>query len=70
METQTKLRHYSTFNSVLAVMVGMVGYKINNNSLFWGIVDGLFYPIALIKWIVYGELTSTLIKSTFPFFFE
>ena len=65
-----QVKYYSPFNSVLAVIVGMIGYKLNNDSLFWGIIDGLFYPIALIKWIVCDELTLTLIKQTFPFFFK
>lgn len=67
---ETQIRYYSTFNSVVAVATGMIGYTLNNNSLFWGIVDGLFYPIALIKWIICEELTLSLIKSTFPFFFN
>jgi L-lactate permease len=65
-----QVKYYRPFNSVLAVVVGMIGYKLNNDSFFWGIVDGLFYPIALIKWIVCDELTLTLIKQTFPFFFN
>jgi hypothetical protein len=44
-----QVKYYSPFNSVLAVVVGMIGYKLNNDSFFWGIIDGLFYPIALIK---------------------
>lgn len=67
---KTKVYYQSSFNTVLAVIVGMLGYRLNDDSLFWGIVDGLFYPIALIKWIICEELTLTLIKNTFPFFFN
>ena len=66
----TQIRYYSSFNSVAAVIVGKLGYTLNNDSLFWGIVDGLFYPIALIKWIFCEQLTLTLIKNAFPFFFN
>lgn len=67
---KTRIYYKSSFNSVLAVITGMLGYKLNDNSIFWGIVDGLFYPIVLIKWIVFEELTLHLIKNTFPFFFN
>jgi hypothetical protein len=56
------------YNWFLVVIVGMLGYKLNNDSVGWGIVDGIFYPIAIIKWIACEELTLTLIKNTFPFF--
>ena len=65
-------RNYPTgvFNIVTAYIVGVIGYTLNDNSIFWGIIDALFYPIALIKWIVYEQLTLSLIKESFPFFFQ
>jgi hypothetical protein len=54
----------------MAYIVGVVGYNLNNHSLFWGIVDALFYPIAVIKWLICGELSMSLIKESFPFFFQ
>jgi len=60
----------SFFNLVTAYIVGVVGYHLNNQSVFWGIIDALFYPIAIIKWLIYGELSMSLIKESFPFFFQ
>ena len=66
-----KITYYqSNYSCIIALIVGMMGYTLNDNSLFWGIVDGIFYPIVLIKWIICEELTLTLIKQTFPFFFN
>jgi hypothetical protein len=60
----------SFFNLATAYIVGVVGYHLNNHSLTWGIVDALFYPIAIIKWLICGELSMSLIKESFPFFFQ
>lgn len=66
-----KITYYnSNFNWVLAFIVGMLGYKLNGDSIIWGVIDGIFYPIVLIKWIICEELTLTLIANTFPFFFN
>lgn len=67
---KTKIYYRSSYNYVLATLTGMIGYNINNNSICWGIVDGIFYPFAIIKWIVCEQLTLSLIKQTFPFFFS
>lgn len=50
------------FNTATA----MVGYTIHD-SIIWSIVDFIFSPIALIKWIVCHELTVTVLKTTFSF---
>ena len=56
-----------SFSLIASYITGVLGYHLNNNSILWGIIDGLFYPIAIIKWLVYGELTWSLIKESFPF---
>ena len=66
-----KTYHYrSNYSYVLAYIVGVLGYNLNNNSLFWGIIDAIFYPIVLIKWLICEELTLSLVKQSFPFFFN
>ena len=66
-----KITYYqSNYSWVMALIVGMMGYTLNDNSIGWGIIDGIFYPIVLIKWIICEELTLSLIKNTFPFFFN
>ena len=50
------------FNTIIA----LIGYTIHG-SVFWSIIDFIFSPIALIKWLIFHELTLTVIKTTFAF---
>ena len=54
---------------ILAVLTAMVGHTIHG-SLFWSIIDFLFYPVAIIKWLICQEITLTVIHHTFPWFFN
>jgi len=45
----TMINFNSFFNLAMAYIVGVVGYHLNNHSVFWGIVDALFYPIVVIN---------------------
>lgn len=65
-----KITYCNNFNWILAFIVGMLGYKLNSDSVFWGVIDGIFYPIVLIKWLICEQLNITLIGNTFPFFFK
>lgn len=56
--------------TLFCILTAMVGYTINNNSLFWAIVDFIFAPIALIKWLIFHEITLSVIKHTFTWFFN
>ena len=53
---------------VFKVMVAMVGYTIHK-SVFWSIVDFVFSPIAIVKWLIYHEITFAIIQQTFSFLF-
>lgn len=48
------------------VVIGMIGYTING-SIFWAIVDAIFSPLALIKWLVCHQLTLAVLRETFSF---
>lgn len=54
--------------TIFAVLTAMIGYTIHN-SLFWAIVDFFFVPLAWIKWLICHEVTMTVIKETFSWFF-
>jgi len=56
------------FYGFIAIIVAMLGYTIHG-SIFWSIVDFLFWPIAVIKWLICHELTMAVIKNTFGWFF-
>lgn len=52
---------------ILAVCTAMVGHTIHH-SLFWSIVDFIFYPVAWAKWLICHQVNLTVIKATFSFF--
>ena len=51
---------------VVCTSVAMIGYTIHH-SLFWSIIDFIFWPIALIKWLICHEINISVIKQTFDF---
>jgi hypothetical protein len=53
---------------VINTMTAMIGYTIHG-SLFWSIVDFLFSPIALVKWLICHEITLAIVQQTFSFWF-
>ena len=60
---------------IFCVATGMVGYNINvaansNWPLFWSVIDWLFAPFAIAKWLICHQLNISVIKHTFAFFFN
>jgi hypothetical protein len=53
---------------VFSILTAMVGYTIHG-SIFWSIIDFIFTPIAIVKWLICHELTLTVLKETFNWFF-
>lgn len=51
---------------VINTMIAMIGYTIHG-SLFWSVVDFLFSPIALVKWLICHEITLAIVQQTFSF---
>lgn len=67
-------KSYSIFNfgwiyPILAIVTAMIGYRIHS-SIFWSIMDFIFWPIAWCKWLIFHEVNLSLIKQTFEFFFK
>ena len=54
---------------IFCVVVAMIGNNIHY-STFWTIIDFIFAPIALVKWIVFQEINMTIIESTFSWFMK
>ena len=52
-----------------AVCTAIVGHAIHH-SLFWSVCDFIFSPVAWVKWIICQEVTLSIIKSAFSFFFR
>jgi hypothetical protein len=62
--------NYRITGIVCAYIIACIGYRLNGNSIGWAIVDFIFAPFVAIKWIYYQEINITIIKETFPFFFQ
>jgi len=72
-DNETKVYYHrgsSLLYTLFCVLTAMIGYNINNQSLFWAIVDFIFTPLAWIKWIICQEVTLSIIKHTFAWFFN
>lgn len=55
---------------LFSLFTAIVGYNVNNKSVFWAIVDFLFPMFAWIKWLILQEVNVTLIKNSFTWFFK
>jgi hypothetical protein len=47
----------------------VIGYAIHK-SIIWAIVDFLFTPLVWIKWIICHDVTLSIIKGAFAWFFQ
>lgn len=54
---------------IFCVLIAMIGYTIHH-SFGWAIVDFFFAPIALCKWLICKQITMSIIKLTFSWFFQ
>jgi len=55
--------------AIFSLLTAMIGYAIHH-SIFWAIIDFIFVPFAWLKWIICQEVTLSVIKSAFSWFFK
>lgn len=58
---------------VIDIFISCIAAKLGwviHGSIFWCIVDFIFWPFAIIKWLVFEELTLRVIKHAFSWFFQ
>jgi hypothetical protein len=53
----------------MGVLSAMVGYQIHHDE-FWAFMNVLFWPASWIWWVMYHEVTLTIIKTSFEWFFK
>lgn len=56
------------FYFIFCVLVSIIGYNIHH-SIFWAIMDFMFSPLALAKWLILHQITLAIIKASFAWFF-
>ena len=69
LETKKHKINISFPTIIFAVPTALIGHHIHG-SLFWAFIDLLFWPIVWIKWLIYHEVTLTIIKETFSWFLK
>ena len=57
------------FTIIVATLTAMIGHTIHG-SIFWSIMDFLFAPLAWIKWLIMQQVTMSIIRDTFSWFFN
>lgn len=67
--TNIKYR-YSFPQIIFSLPTAVIGYTINGGSIFWVIVDFIFWPLAWIKWFICQEVTLSIIKKSFEWFLK
>lgn len=53
---------------IFSVCTAMIGYTIHG-SIFFSIIDFFFTPLVWVKWLICQEVTLSIIKHTFTWFF-
>ena len=54
---------------MLCIATAMIGYTIHH-SLFWAIMDFIFTLVAWCKWLIMHQVTLSVLKQTFSWFFQ
>lgn len=62
-----------TLSKLIALLIltatAMIGFQIHH-SLFWAIVDFFFAPLAWLKWLICHQVTLSVIKAAFAWFWQ
>ena len=62
-------RPFSIPTVIFTLPTAMIGYHIHG-SVFWAIIDFIFWPLAWAKWLILQQVNLTIIKETFSFFLQ
>ena len=54
---------------IYCLATAMIGHTIHGR-LGWAIIDFFFAPLAWIKWLIYHEVSISIIKKSFEWFFK
>jgi hypothetical protein len=52
-----------------------LGYSINQKAeswcpFIWSIIDGVFWPLAWLKWLICHQVNLSVVKEAFGFFLK
>ena len=63
------IKFYQALYFIVAIVTAMIGHQIHN-SLFWSVVDFIFWPFAWGKWLICKQVSISIIKAAFAFFLK
>jgi len=71
MSTEVKYTRspYRIPNILFCLPTAVIGYHIHS-SIFWAIIDFIFWPIVWIKWVICHDVTLSIIKDAFSWFLQ
>lgn len=55
--------------AIFCTATAIIGYHMHH-SLFWAIVDFVFAPLVWVKWLILHEVTLSIIRESFAWFFR
>lgn len=55
--------------SIFCVLTAIIGYHIHHNA-FWAVINFLFAPLTWLKWLICHDVTLSIIKESFTWFFK
>lgn len=54
---------------IFGVLTAFIGLEIHHN-IFWAVIDYCFWPVVWVKWLLFHEVTLSIIKESFAWFFK
>jgi hypothetical protein len=54
---------------IFSLATAVVGKQIHG-SVFWAVVDFIFAPLVWLKWLIYHDVSLSIIGKAFEFFFK
>lgn len=54
---------------IFCLCTAIIGKAIHG-SIFWAIIDFFLAPLAWLKWLIFEEVTVSIITNAFNFFFK
>lgn len=58
---------------VVGVLVAILGVTVNahlGDSAFWCLLDFLFWPLALAKWLILKQVNLSIVREAFSFLLQ
>ncbi len=69
MSEKESNNYANTWHLLFGTLTSIIGYEIHR-SMFWAVVDFFLYPFVWIKWLIFHEVSVSIIDNAFDWFFN